>query len=394
MAASRRPPRSAGLLLASVLSATTPGVAAKWELKKEPPWVPHTGSIAVPLATGHIVLLGGQAGEHGGALFDCFNCTNEVWDYSAEEDAWTDLTSEVPWDPRWGHSAVATEDDTVYLMFGCCEKGKPTVMLRDMWMFNPTKGIPWSRVAASPGPPFEGIQAAAVALRGDELWVTGGWSQHRGTLSLVAKMSIKSNGWELVSKHGLVPWKHRADHEAAISPDGDWLFIFAGQHRDAKTGDWSRLQDTWRLPLANPSASQWTQLGDLNAPRSSARAILLPSGWLVTLGGHWVPDSDNLNDKGKEEEIVEHHLKQEFRVYNDILAMNLNTGGAEGWKEVDADAVWPARDDCAGALTPGGGIAIFGGGTVYGGGGYLRDVWMLRDADAFYGLSMDAKQEL
>lgn len=379
-------------MIAGVLAAISPAARAAWELKQEPPWVPHTGSIAVPLTTGRAILLGGQAGEHGGGLFDCFNCTNEVWDYSVEDDTWTELTPDVPWDPRWGHSAVATPDDDVYLMFGCCEKGKPTVMLRDMWVFNPVKGTPWTKVATSP--PFEGLQAAAVALHGDELWVTGGWSQHRGTLSTVSVMTISDKKWELKSKHGLVPWLHRADHEAAISPDGKWLIIFAGQHRDAKTGDWQRLKDTWRVPLANAASDQWTQLGDLNEPRSSTRGIVLPSGWLVTLGGHWVPDTDNVDKASSRQEIIDHHLAQQLRTYNDVLAMNLNTGGEGGWKVVDANAAWPQRDDCAGVLTPGGGVAIFGGGTIYGGGGYLRDVWVLPDASAFYGLSADAKDEL
>lgn len=375
----------AGAVARLLCAAIAPGALASWEIKSEPPWVPHTGSIAVPLSTGRIILLGGQAGEHGGGLFDCFNCTNDVWDYSVEEDKWTELTADVPWDPRWGHSAVASQDDTVYLMFGCCEKGKPTVMLRDMWKFNPTLGMPWTKVDTRP--PFEGIQAAAVALRGEDLWVTGGWSQHRGTLSFVAVMSLTTSKWEVMSKHGEVPWKHRADHEAAISPDGQWLFIFAGQHRDENTGDWVRLKDTWKVSLPGAKPSEWTRLGDLNEARSSTRGILLPSGWLVALGGHWVPDMDNPGNDPAAEKVIEHHRKQNFRTYNDVLALNLRSGGAEGWKQVEADAVWPSRDDCAGAVTADGGVAIFGGGTLYGGGGYLRDVWILPNASGFYGLA-------
>mmetsp|Transcript_19690 Transcript_19690/g.46143 ORF Transcript_19690/g.46143 Transcript_19690/m.46143 type:complete len:266 (-) Transcript_19690:382-1179(-) len=160
-----------------------------WELSAEPPWAAHTGSISVPMTDGSVLLLGGQAGRHGGALFDCFNCTNDVWRFEPTTEQWSNLSADVPWDPRWGHSAIATPDGTVWVIFGCCKKGMPTVMLNDIWTFNPSKGAPWTLVKQRP--PFEGVQATSVALLGDDLWVVGGWSQSRGTLSQVAVFSTK-----------------------------------------------------------------------------------------------------------------------------------------------------------------------------------------------------------
>jgi len=352
-----------------------------WQKASEPPWNPHTGSIATPLSNGSVVLLGGQEGEHGGALFDCFNCTNGVWMFDPPSDVWTDLSHDVPWDPRWGHSALSTPDDTVWMMFGCCERNKPTVMLRDVWTFNPLKGIPWTKMQTEP--PFEGVQATSIALHGDDIWVVAGWSQYRGTLSQVAVLNTKTLHWTVKSQHGEAPWRHRADHATAISPDGQWLLLYSGQHRDEKTGHWTRLADTWRVPLPEAKASAWEQLGDLNGARSSVPVVHLPSGWLLALGGHWVPDDEEI--KGQED-IVEHHRKGHFHVYNDVLALDLQTGGKHGWRVVEPNAPWPSRDDCAGLGMQDGSALIFGGGTLYGGGGYLRDVWRLPDAAAAYNL--------
>lgn len=357
-----------------------------WQRSTEPPWAAHTGSIAVPRADGSVLLLGGQQGEHGGALFDCFNCTNEVWNFEPSTEAWTDLSADVPWDPRWGHSAIGMPDDTVWLLFGCCERGKPTIMLRDVWTYNPAKGVPWTRMQTTP--PFEGVQATSVAALGDDLYVVAGWSQHRGTLSQVAVLSTKTLQWTVKSDHGQAPWLHRADHATAITPDGKWLILYSGQHRDDKTGQWSRLKDTWRVPLPDARPGEWEQLGDLNAARSSVPVVILPSGWLLALGGHWVPEDEPLQAKQEDiEGMLDHHRKTTFHTYNDVLAIDLKLGGKGGWKVVEASAPWTARDDCAGGALADGSMIVFGGGTLYGGGGYLRDVWRLPDPASFYKLS-------
>jgi len=372
--------RAAAALLATCCVAA----ARAWQQLATPPWAPHTGSIAVTLADDSILLIAGQKGEHGGALFDCFNCTNEVWRYEHEVDTWKDMSTDVPWDPRWGHSAVATADDTVWMLFGCCERGKPTVMLRDVWTY--TLGGPWVRQQTAP--PFEGIQATSVSVRGDDLWVVGGWSQHRGTLSMVTVLSTKTLKWETKSEHGEVPWRHRADHCTAISPDGSWLFLYAGQHRELKTGNWFRLADTWKVPLPLARASAWTQIGDLDGARSSSPVLILPSGWLLAVGGHFVSDDEVLGTKQEDiDGMKKHHADSKtFKVYNDVQALDLTKGGEGGWHQVERDAPWVGRDDMAAAVTKKGSVLLFGGGRIYGGGGYLQDVWKLPDAGKSYSL--------
>lgn len=358
-----------------------------WQVSATPPWRPHTGSIAAPLSDGSVLLLAGQAGEHGGALFDCFNCTSEVWSFDQERETWTNKSEEVPWEPRWGHSAAVEEDDTVWLLFGCCEKGRPTVMFRDVWTYNPLKRVPWTRMATEP--PFEGIQATSVALWGEDLWVCGGWSQSRGTLSQVATLSTKTLAWTVRSEHGEAPWRHRADHATAVSPDGAWLFLYAGQHRDDKTGHWFRLKDTWRVPLLGEAkAAEWQQLGDLNAARSSVPVLVLPTGFLLSLGGHFVPDDEELKTQQSDVQgMIDHHRAGKFQVHNDVLALDLRGDGClSGWRVVEQRAPWPARDDCAAAVGKDGAVLLFGGGTLYGGGGYLQDVWRLPAAATAYSL--------
>mmetsp|Transcript_32111 Transcript_32111/g.73446 ORF Transcript_32111/g.73446 Transcript_32111/m.73446 type:complete len:402 (+) Transcript_32111:102-1307(+) len=388
----------AWLPVVAAATSWTTTAGSSWQ-SHAPPWKAHTGSIAVALSDGTVVLAGGQAGEHGGALFDCFECMSEVWHFDPDSNKWSNHSAEVPWVPRWGHSMVATLDDTVWMLFGCCEPGKPGEMLRDVWTYNPLHSVPWQKSTAEL--PAEGIQGSSVTVVGSELWVVGGWSQHRGTLSLILALSTDSLKWKLLLKHGIAPWKHRADHATAISPDGRWLFLYAGQHRDAKSGHWWRLQDTWRIEIssvADPSA--WLQLSDLNAARSSVPVLMLPSGWLLALGGHFIPDDEEIGStlptKEKpsteaREAIIEHHRKSAWHVHNDVLALNTNNGGINGWQVLEADAPWPARDDAAAVYAKDGSLLIFGGGTLYGGGGYLRDVWKLASVASEYNLSEAAK---
>lgn len=356
-----------------------------WQQAEElPPWKPHTGSIATPLSNGSMLLIAGQAGRHGGANFDCFECMSEVWRFDLPSGAWSNLSEDVPWDPRWGHSALAMPDDTVWMLFGCCERGKPTVMLRDVWTYNPMKGLGWTRIATEP--PFEGVQATSAAVRGDDIWVVGGWSQSRGTLSLVAVLNTVSLEWTVKSKNKEPPWPTRADHASAISPDGKWLVIFGGQHEEGGGKHWTRLKDTWRVQLPSALPSQWERLGDLTEARSSPALAVLSTGWLVTLGGHWTPETELLEAAQEDvESMQKHHENTSFHVYNDVLALDL-LGGGTAWTVLEKDAPWPGRDDCAASVASNGALVLFGGGTLYGGGGYHQDVWMLEDAAEKYGL--------
>eukprot|EP00931_Biecheleriopsis_adriatica_P009761 TRINITY_DN110836_c0_g1_i1.p1 TRINITY_DN110836_c0_g1~~TRINITY_DN110836_c0_g1_i1.p1 ORF type:complete len:409 (-),score=77.71 TRINITY_DN110836_c0_g1_i1:147-1319(-) len=382
-------------MLGSLLAAASfPSIAAEWldaqgigweQQKATPPWKPHTGSLAAPLSDGSMLLIGGQAGRHGGANFDCFNCTSEVWRFRHQTAEWENLSEDVPWDPRWGHSVVTKADDTVWMFFGCCERGKPTVMLRDIWTFNPMTGAAWVKVNTEP--PFEGIQASSLALLGDDVWVVGGWSQHRATLSQVVVLDTVTLRWTVKSKHGEAPWDSRADHATAISPDGKWLVMFGGQH--AKDGGrfWNRCKDTWRVPLPSAKASEWEQIGDLPAARSSPAVFVLHTGWLMTIGGHWTPDKELLAAKQEDREGMEkHHEETRFDTYNDVVALDLNTA-SKTWRLLEKQAPWPSRDDCAAGVSSDGTILIFGGGTLYGGGGYHQDVWRLNGAAEKYKLA-------
>lgn len=353
----------------------------------EPPWKPHTGSIAAPLSDGTMLLIGGQAGRHGGGHFDCFNCTSDVWQFKHQKAEWIDHSKDVPWDPRWGHSVVTQADDTVWLFFGCCEKGKPTVMLRDIWSFNPMKGSAWRKIESPP--PFEGIQATSAALTGSDVWFVGGWSQQRGTLSQVVVFNLETLKWTMKSPHGAAPWDSRADHATAISPDGKWLVMFGGQHAKEGGRKWNRCEDTWRVPLPSAKPSEWVRLGNLAAARSSPGVFVLHTGWLMTLGGHWTPETELLSAKGPEDKdgVAKHHEETEFRTYSDVLALNLNAGSKK-WRVVEKEAPWTPRDDVAVGVTTDDTILIFGGGTLYGGGGYLHDVWKLEKASAKLGLPL------
>ncbi|CAJ1364979.1 unnamed protein product [Effrenium voratum] len=358
-----------------------------------PPWQPHTGSIAAPLSDGSMLLkIGGQAGRHGGANFDCFNCTNEVWHFKHQTAEWKNLTEDVPWDPRWGHSVITKADDTVMLFFGCCERGKPTVMLRDVWSFNPLKGLGWSKMETQP--PFEGIQATSAALTGSHIWFVGGWSQFRGTLSQVVVFDLDTLKWIVKSKEGEAPWDSRADHATAISPDGAWLVMFGGQHAKDQGRQWKRCEDTWRVPLPSGLASEWQRIGDLPSARSSPGVMVLRSGWLITLGGHWTPPTEKINAKNQadREAMEKHHEETEFKSYNDVVALDLNTA-SKAWTILEKEAPWPSRDDVAVGVTVDDTILIFGGGTMYGGGGYHQDVWRLEKASQRYRLSKP-QQEL
>merc|ERR1712007_420182 len=98
--------------------------------------------------------------------------------------------------------------------------------------------------------------------------------------------------------------------------------------------------------------------------------FVLHTGWVVTLGGHWTPENELLEVPQDDAKSVKaHHEKTEFRVYNDVLALNL-AGGGRAWKALEIDGPFAARDDAAASITSEGTAVIFAGGTVYGGGGY------------------------
>uniref|UniRef100_A0A7S2PPB0 Uncharacterized protein n=1 Tax=Zooxanthella nutricula TaxID=1333877 RepID=A0A7S2PPB0_9DINO len=204
---------------------------------------------------------------------------------------------------------------------------------------------------------------------------------------MVAVLSTRTLEWTVAAHHGEVPWKHRADHASAIPSSGAWMYLYSGQHRDEKTGHWFRLKDMWRVALPRAKLEDWHQLGDLNAARSSVPVLVLPSGWLLALGGHFVADDEEIKAKGQEDVagMIDHHRQKDFKAYNDVLALHVDEPTATTWHVVEEDAPWPARDDCAAAVV-GDSVLLFGGGTVYGGGGYLGDVWRLPSASRRYGL--------
>lgn len=207
----------------------------------------------------------------------------------------------------------------------------------------------------------------------------------RGCISQVAVFLTKDRTWSMKSENKVVPWKTRADHAAAVSPDGRWLLIFGGQHA-GEGGNWNRLQDTWRVSLPEAHPSNWVQLGDLAAARSSPSCMTLSTGWVLTLGGHYTPDTETVEVRQDDVEGMKtHHDKTEFKTYNDVLALDLSGGGTM-WKTMETVAPWPARDDAAASMSADGSLLIFGGGRSYGGGNYLQDVWRLANVSEKYGL--------
>jgi hypothetical protein len=247
---------------------------------------------------------------------------------------------------------------------------------------------------------LEGIQAPGIAVYKSEIWITGGWSQHRGTLNTVfvfnAAPELDSKHWSLKSKNHECQWPRRADHASAISPDGKWLIVFGGQHEENGGQQWSRLADTWRVELPAYDSKNWKQLGDLREARSSPAVALLSTGWIVTVGGHYIHDNELLEaDQSDVQGMQDHHEKTPFWAYNDVLALDL-LGGGEEWKTLETEAAWPKRDDCAATVSKDGSLMLFGGGTLYGGGNYHRDVWKLDNAAEVYGLikSDGSKEEL
>merc|ERR1712187_340684 len=93
-----------------------------------------------------------------------------------------------------------------------------------------------------------------------------------------------------------------------------------------------------------------------------------------------VPDDEKISAMQLDREgMKDHHLKTNFKVYNDVQALDIAAGGKGGWKTIEAEASWPKRDDMANVVSSNGSLLLFGGGTKYGGGGYLKDVVMLPD---------------
>lgn len=380
------------MTLVTAVACWGPKTGLGWQQGATPPWPAHTGSICTTLSNGTVILLGGQRGDHGGGQFEAANCTNQVYSFEVEEDTWINHTEVVPWTKRWGHSAVTTPDDMVWMFFGCCEPDSPRIMLNDVWTWNPVLGGPWKQMDTKH--PFEGLEATSAALRnGDEIWIVGGWSSSRGTLSQVEYLSTTTLQWTVKSDTHKAPWQTRANHATAISPDNEWLFVFGGQHRDWKTGRWTRIGDTWRVRLSDYSLSAWQEINGLEPGRASPTAIYLPNGWLITTGGHYVPE--HAMDSAEEDYVKNMHddMHKQTLWFNDVWALDMSTGGRSGFKLVEKEAPWIGRDDQA-SCESGGSILVFGGGRKYGGGDYLNDAWRLPNAASVYHLGAGRRDEM
>jgi hypothetical protein len=120
---------------------------------------------------------------------------------------------------------------------------------------------------------------SATLLPNGQVLVAGGADQFQaltsGTADTASAELFKGNGWSTTGSMNTV----REGHSATLLPNG--LVLVAGGFQSEPSGG----QTLSSAELFNPATGTWTVTGSMNDARAGHRAILLPNGLVLVVGG-------------------------------------------------------------------------------------------------------------
>ena len=334
----------AGLTFLGDVWKLTPGSAPTWEkvITSGATPGPRDGMTAIyDPGADRLVVFGGNLDSQ----------KNDVWALPLRgEPVWQELTpTGDPPAPRCFHAAAYDETARSMIAFGgfsCCQG-----WMNDAWSLSLSTAPAWTRIMPTtplPGPVYWGASTFYDERRGRMLLVTD-------DLRLWALQLSGEPQWTEIVPQGPGPTK-RVGAAVVLDPLRDRLVVQGGV---CYGNLWERYQDTWELPLGDPSA--WRELSPSGQPpegRDMAAAAYDPVGdRMLLFGGHW--DWDHF--------------------YDDLWSLSL--AGDLEWSPVVRSEPWPKpRILTPLALDPlRGRLVLFGG---YGDGQSYDDLWSLSVDDA------------
>eukprot|EP01113_Clastostelium_recurvatum_P035052 TRINITY_DN4835_c0_g1_i2.p1 TRINITY_DN4835_c0_g1~~TRINITY_DN4835_c0_g1_i2.p1 ORF type:complete len:457 (-),score=126.16 TRINITY_DN4835_c0_g1_i2:231-1472(-) len=199
---------------------------------------------------------------------------NDVLKYNIINDQWF-----VPFNPsgmapsvRYGHSAVATQDNKM-LVFGgrnstsCKNDVALYNMITDTWMPITVSGTP---------PPARWGHSAVVSPATNEMLVFGGVDDSLAYYNDLWSLNLNTYAWDRPNLNGTTPLP-RAEHSAIMTPANE--MVCYGGMAD------SPLQDSPRFNVLTRRWALLTVTGPLPLPRSQHSAVYSPLGYMTVFGG-------------------------------------------------------------------------------------------------------------
>ncbi|MEV4805374.1 DUF6603 domain-containing protein [Nonomuraea sp. NPDC049421] len=246
-------------------------VAGTWTPTGQLTTARHLHSLT-RLSDGRVLAFGGTA-EDGSAL-----ATAEVYDPIAER--WTAVPAGT-FTPtaRHGHTATLLASQKVLVTGGTGRRDGEPAVLDSAHLFDPATGT-WQDTA-----PMTDARTGhqAVRLRDGRILVIGGALLTGTGRAALAYCEIYAPATGTWTPAGSLTTP-RAGHQATLLPNGTVL-VTGGDTLAGRHGTTYRAGSLDSAELYNPATDTWTAVAPMPGGRSRHRAVLLPSGKVLVLGG-------------------------------------------------------------------------------------------------------------
>jgi N-acetylneuraminic acid mutarotase len=281
--------------------------------------IARSGHTANLLSDGTVLITGGTTNNSGSVLSAC-----EL--YGPATGAWSATGSTAS--PRLGHTATLLPTGKV-LLAGGNTSNAVSAAIASAELYDPASGT-WGGTGSMRASRYS---HAATLLPTGRVLVTGGYNRTNGYLSAAELYDPASGGWTQTGSMQTA----RTYHSATLLPSGKVLvaggynsgllnwYISSAELYDPNTGTWTTTGslytsrafhtatllrdgrvlvaggfggDTFPSPnnatylssveVYDPITGQWTVINAMSTPRSGHKAILLPNGNVLAIGGYGV----------------------------------------------------------------------------------------------------------
>jgi uncharacterized protein (TIGR03437 family) len=184
---------------------------------------------------------------------------NDLWAYSLDRKAWTQLTAPGAPAPRFGHTLVADPSRRRLVVFG----GQSTGFFNDTWAFDIASSA-WTRLDSGTGPSRRYGHSAVYDAARDRMVISHGFTD-AGRFDDTWAFDFRTNSWRDISPSSGRPVR-RCLHHAVLDASGDQMLLFGGCASGTPMPNNCPLADLWAFDLRT---SRWAEV--VAAPRPQPR---------------------------------------------------------------------------------------------------------------------------